>query len=136
MRQEFKIEGIAQISIRVCNMETAIQFYQDTLGLQLLFQVPNMTFIECNGVQIVLSIAESSKFDHPSSVFYFNVDDIHAAYELLVEKQVQFLDKPHKVVETGHSETWMTFFYDPDQNVHALMCEIPTLLDEASQPHK
>lgn len=127
MSQEFQIKSIEQISIRVHNMEAATRFYRDTLGLQLLFQVPNMTFFECNGVQIVLSIAENDKFDHPSSVFYFNVDNIHSAYEVLTRKQVQFLDKPHKVVETGHMETWMTFFYDPDQNVHALMSEIPVL---------
>lgn len=130
MRQEFQIKSLGQISIRVHNMEAATRFYRDTLGLQLLFQVPNMTFFECNGVQIVLSIAEHAKFDHPSSVFYFSVDHIHSAYEALTKKQVQFLDKPHKVVETEQTETWMTFFYDPDQNVHALMSEIPALLHD------
>ncbi|GIO38492.1 hypothetical protein J41TS12_33530 [Paenibacillus antibioticophila] len=130
MRPEFQIKGIGQVSIRVHNMEVATQFYRDILGLQLLFQVPNMTFFECNGIQIVLSIAENAQFDHPSSVFYFNVDHIHSAYEALTRKQVQFLDKPHKVVDTGQTETWMTFFYDPDQNVHALMSIIPTLLND------
>ncbi|MOA07773.1 Glyoxalase-like domain protein [compost metagenome] len=125
MCPEFQIKSIGQISIRVHNMEAATRFYRDTLGLQFLFQVPNMTFFECNGVQIVLSIAENTKFDHPSSVFYFSVDNIHLAYEALTRKKVQFLDKPHKVVETGQTETWMTFCYDPEQNVHALMSIIP-----------
>ncbi|MEK3880646.1 VOC family protein [Paenibacillus sp. FSL H8-0122] len=125
MNSEFQIKGIGQISIRVHDMEAATRFYQDTLGLNLLFQIPNMTFLECNGIQLVLSIAEDPRFDHPSSVFYFQVDNIHASYETLVERNVHFLDKPHKVAEMGQTATWMTFFQDPDQNVHALMSEVP-----------
>lgn len=125
MHSEFQIKGIGQISIRVHDMEAATRFYQDTLGLNLLFQIPNMTFLECNGIQMVLGIAEDSRFDHPSSVFYFKVDNIQASYETLVERNVHFLDKPHKVAEMGQTATWMTFFQDPDQNVHALMSEVP-----------
>ncbi|ETT77003.1 hypothetical protein C173_04166 [Paenibacillus sp. FSL R7-277] len=125
MNSEFQIKGIGQISIRVHDIEAATRFYQDTLGLNLLFQIPNMTFLECNGIQMVLSIAEDPRFDHPSSVFYFKVDDIHASYETLAGRNVHFLDKPHKVAEMGQTATWMTFFQDPDQNVHALMSEVP-----------
>ncbi|WP_342547897.1 VOC family protein [Paenibacillus sp. FSL P2-0089] len=125
MNSEFQIKGIGQISIRVHDMEAATRFYQDTLGLKLLFQIPNMTFLECNGIQMVLSIAEDPRFDHPSSVFYFQVDDIQASYETLAGRNVNFLDKPHKVAEMGQTATWMTFFQDPDQNVHALMSEVP-----------
>ncbi|WP_340026371.1 VOC family protein [Paenibacillus sp. FSL K6-1096] len=125
MSSDFQIKGIGQISIRVHELEAATRFYQETLGLNLLFQIPNMAFLECNGLQIVLGVAEDPRFDHPSSVFYFKVDDIHSAYETLVERNVQFLDQPHKVAEMGGTATWMTFFQDPDQNVHALMSEVP-----------
>jgi catechol 2,3-dioxygenase-like lactoylglutathione lyase family enzyme len=123
MNSEFQIKGIGQISIRVHDMEAATRFYQDTLGLKLLFQIPNMTFFECNGIQLVLGIAEDPQFDHPSSVFYFAVDNINSAYETLVSRNVHFLDQPHKVAEMGQTATWMTFFHDPDHNVHALMSE-------------
>lgn len=125
MNSEFQIEGIGQVSIRVHDMEAATRFYQDTLGLKLLFQIPNMTFFECNGIQIVLGIAEDPQFDHPSSVFYFIVNNINSAYETLVNRNVQFLGKPHKIAEMGQTATWMAFFHDPDQNVHALMSEVP-----------
>jgi catechol 2,3-dioxygenase-like lactoylglutathione lyase family enzyme len=125
MNSEFKIKGIGQVSIRVRDMDVATQFYQETLGLNLLFQIPNMTFFECNGIQIMLSIPEEPKYDHPSSVFYFRVDNISSAYETLVNRNVHFLGKPHKVYEMGQTETWMVFFHDPDQNVHALLSEVP-----------
>lgn len=47
--------------------------------------------MECNGIQMVLSIAEDARFDHPSSVFYFQVDNIHSSYETLVERNVHAL---------------------------------------------
>ncbi|MHA6534592.1 VOC family protein [Paenibacillus sp. BAC0078] len=124
MSAEFIINGIGQVSIRVHDMEISTRFYQETLGLNMLFQIPNMTFFECNGIQIMLSIPENPKFDHPSSVFYFKVDNINAAYEALVNRNVDFLGKPHKISEVGQTETWMAFFHDPDQNVHALMSEV------------
>lgn len=124
MSAEFIINGIGQVSIRVHDMEISTRFYQETLGLNLLFQIPNMAFFECNGIQIMLSIPENPKFDHPSSIFYFKVDNINAAYETLVERNVDFLSKPHKISEMDHTETWMVFFHDPDQNVHALMSEV------------
>lgn len=125
MGSAFQIKGIGQVSIRVHDMEVATRFYQETLGLPLLFQVPNMAFFDCNGIRILLGVAEDPKFDHPSSVFYFNVDHIHSAYETLVDRKVPFLSKPHKIAEVGQTETWMAFFHDPDQNVHALMSEVP-----------
>lgn len=125
MNSEFQIKGIGQIAIRVHDMEAAARFYQETLGLNLLFQIPNMAFLECNGLQIVLSVAEDARFDHPSSVFYFKVDDIQSAYETLAGQNVHFLDQPHIVAEMDGTATWMTFFQDPDENVHALMSEVP-----------
>ncbi|MBY0158743.1 VOC family protein [Paenibacillus lautus] len=125
MSSEFQIKGIGQVSIRVHNMEVATRFYQETLGLNMLFQITNMAFFECNGIRIILSIPEGPEFDHPSSVFYFNVDNISSAYDTLINRNVQFLSKPHKIAEMGQTETWMAFFHDPDQNVHALMSEVP-----------
>ncbi len=125
MSSDFRIKGIGQLSIRVHDMEVATRFYQEILGLNLLFRIPNMAFFDCNGIQILLGIPEGPQFDHPSSVFYFNVDNINSAYETLVNRNVQFLDKPHKVAERGSTETWMAFFHDPDRNVHALMSEVP-----------
>jgi predicted enzyme related to lactoylglutathione lyase len=125
MSSEFQIKGIGQVSICVHDMEVATRFYQETLGLNMLFQIPNMTFFECNNIQIILSIPEGPKYDHPSSVFYFNVDNISSAYETLINRNVQFLGKPHKIAEMGQTETWMAFFHDPDQNLHPLMSELP-----------
>ena len=37
-----------------------------------------------------------------------------------------FDDEPQLIAEMPDHELWMTFFRDPDQNVHALMSEVRT----------
>ncbi|GGG72263.1 VOC family protein [Paenibacillus radicis (ex Gao et al. 2016)] len=130
MKSSFNILGIEQISIRVRDINAAVQFYQNTLELQLLFEIPNMAFFACNGIQIMLSVPEQSEFDHPSSTFYFKVEDINAAYDTLLGRGVTFLGKPHKVVEMNDTQTWMAFFYDPDQNMHALTSQVHVTRDQ------
>ncbi|WP_213587485.1 VOC family protein [Paenibacillus sp. J2TS4] len=56
------------MSITVHNLESAIAFYRDTLGLNLQFCTDTMAFFDLNGMTIMLSIPESLEFDHPSSV--------------------------------------------------------------------
>ncbi len=114
---------IGQISIPVKEVERAVGFYRDALGLTLLFEVPGMAFFDCGGVRLMLSRAESAEFDHPASVLYYRVADIGAARGRMAQREVEFRDEPHKVAELPDHELWMTFFDDTEGNVGALMEE-------------
>lgn len=116
---------IGQISVVVHDLEKAVLFYRDTLGMKFLFQVPRMAFFDCGGVRLMLGVPESPEFDHPSSIIYYRVDDIHRAHTTLKDRGVRFLSEPHKVAELGDNELWVAFFKDLDSNVLALMNEIP-----------
>jgi catechol 2,3-dioxygenase-like lactoylglutathione lyase family enzyme len=71
---------IGQASINVHDVDQAVAFYRDTLGLRFLFQAgPKMAFFDCGGVRLMLAVPEKPEFDHPGSVFYFKVGDIQAA---------------------------------------------------------
>ncbi len=94
------------------------------LGLDYLFEAGPLAFFMCGDVRIMLSVAESPEFDHPSSVLYFRVDDIHAARAELSSRGVPFDDEPHLIAKMPDHELWMTFFRDPDDNVHGLMSEV------------
>ena len=118
------ISKIGQIAIPVHQLDKAVAFYHLTLGLPLLFQTDHMAFLECQGIRLLLSIPEKKEFDHPSSIIYFQVDDMTAAYEELTAKNVAFMDEPHLIAKMGNTETWMAFFKDPDGNTHALMSEV------------
>jgi methylmalonyl-CoA/ethylmalonyl-CoA epimerase len=72
----------------------------------------------------MLDRAEKPEFDHPSSVLYFAVPDIQAAYGKLKGSGVHFEDEPHMVARMPTHDLWMTFFHDSEGNLLALMCEV------------
>jgi extradiol dioxygenase family protein len=63
--------------------------------------------------------------DHPahSSIVYFKVDDIRAAYGELSQRGVAFTHEPRIVHRGQKTDVWLAFFRDPDQNALALMSE-------------
>jgi catechol 2,3-dioxygenase-like lactoylglutathione lyase family enzyme len=118
------LRSIGQISIRVHDVERAVAFYRDVLGLDFLFDAGPLAFLTCADVRIMLTKPESKEFDHPSSTLYFRVDDIHAACAELAERGAEFDDEPHLIARMPDHELWMTFFRDPDRNLHGLMSEV------------
>jgi catechol 2,3-dioxygenase-like lactoylglutathione lyase family enzyme len=119
------LTAIGQLSIVVKDVPRATAFYRDALGLPMLFEFPGLAFFNCGGVRLMLSGAEKPEFDHPSSILYFTVGDIVATHARLVAAGVAFDDEPHIVHRAGKTNLWMTFFRDPDHNIHALMQDRP-----------
>src|SRR5580692_8926219 len=119
------ITHLGQIAINTKDVERAAAFYQDKLGLKLLFKAPPaLAFFDCGGVRLMLDRAEKPEFDHPSSVLYFSVPDIHAAFGKLKESGVRFEDEPHVIAKMPTHDLWMTFFRDTEGNMLALMSEV------------
>ena len=87
--------------------------------------MPSLAFFDCDGVRLMLSAPEQPQFDDPSSVFYFTVPDLNAAYAALRERGVTFTDAPHLIAEMPDHELWMAFFTDSEGNTLALMSEAP-----------
>ena len=119
----FGLARIGQIAVTVGNLERAVTFYRDTLGMALLFQVPNMAFFDCGGIRLMLGLAEKPG-EIFSSVIYYRVDQIQQAYEVLSSRGVEFEAKPHLIAKMPDHDLWMAFFRDPDRNLLALMCEL------------
>jgi len=120
----FGLSTIGQISITVTDVERAIAFYRDTLGIPFLFQVPNMVFFDCAGVRLMLAVSEKPG-EQFSSILYFEVPDIHAALEAMTSRGAAFEGEPHLVARLAGHDLWMAFFRDPDRNLLALMSEVP-----------
>jgi methylmalonyl-CoA/ethylmalonyl-CoA epimerase len=119
------IARIGQIQMRAHDVERAADFYQNILGLRLLFKAPpGLAFFDCGGVRLMIDRPEKAEFDHPGSILYFSVPDIQAAYERLKEKDVKFEDEPHIIAKMTDHDLWMTFFRDSEGNLLALMSEV------------
>jgi catechol 2,3-dioxygenase-like lactoylglutathione lyase family enzyme len=116
---------IGQIHVSVTDVDRAVGFYRDVLGMRFLFQVPGqpMAFFDCDGVRLYLGRPESPEF-RSNPVLYFTVPDVHEAHAALRDRGVGFLGEPHVVNRTESSELWMAFFRDPDGNNLAVMSEV------------
>ena len=119
------LSRIGQIAINVHDVDRATAFYRDVLALPHLFHAGHLSFFNCGGVRLMLSSPEKPEFDHPSSILYFQVGDIHAAFQRIKSAGVRFEDEPHLVARMPAHELWMTFFHDTEGNLLALMSEVP-----------
>jgi len=116
---------IGQIAVNVYDVDRATAFYRDVLALPHLFRAGHLSFFNCGGVRLMLSPPEKPQFDHPASILYFHVGDIHSAFERLKTAGVKFEDEPHLIARRPSHELWMNHFYDTEGNVLALMSEVP-----------
>jgi len=117
------LSRIHQISMRAHDVDRAVRFYRDALGLSFLFAAPpRLAFFDCDGVRLMLSTPEPG-FDHPGSVVYFAVDDIRQAHEALTSRGVAFRTAPHKIATLADREVWLADFEDSEGNTLALMSE-------------
>ena len=116
---------IGQIAINVHDLDRATAFYRDVLGLPFLFSAPDMAFFQCGDVRLMLALPEKPEFDHPSSIIYYRVDDIEASHRALTDRGVSFDGEPVLVHKADTNELWMASFRDPDENLLALMSEVP-----------
>lgn len=119
----FGLSAIGQIAVPVRDVERAVAFYRDTLGLRFLFQAPNMAFFDCGGIRLLLGPPEGVT-ESFASIIYYKVEDIHSAAGALQSRGVAFEREPHLVAKMPDHDLWMAFFRDPDRNMLALMCEI------------
>ena len=112
----FGLSAIGQIAVNAHDINRAIDFYRDKLGMKFLFTAPpGLAFFDCDGIRLMLSLPAKPEFDHPSSIIYFNVDDIQQAYETLSERGVEFEEKPAFVANMGTYDLWIAAFRDSEE---------------------
>ena len=114
------LSRIGQISMNARDLDRAIAFYRDALGLRFLFRAPpQLAFFDCDGVRLLLDVAADKAFDHPGSIHYFSVDDIRHMHQTLLSRGVKFRDEPHLIARLRDREVWMAFFDDREGNTLA-----------------
>lgn len=118
------ITDVGQIAINAKDLQRAIGFYRDVLGLPYLFEIPNAAFFQAGPVRLMVGTAETAEFDHPASILYYRVPDIHAAFAVLTAAGVQIVHEPRMVAKMSDHDLWIGFFRDSEDNVAALMSEV------------
>ena len=118
--------SIGQLLIPVTDLERAIVFYRDTLGIRFLFAAPpQMSFFQAGTVRLLIGVPPAGEAAGKASAIYFQVSHIHETYRTLRVRGVAFGGEPHVVHRTPTTELWLADFEDPDGNPLVLMCEAP-----------
>ena len=124
MASDLYLAEIGQIALNVRDVDASAEFYQQKLGMQLLFKAPpGLAFFTNGSVRLMLSAPENGDFTASSSIIYYEVDDIDTATSALRGKGVHFTGEPHMIARMPDHELWMAFFNDLDGNQLALMEE-------------
>jgi methylmalonyl-CoA/ethylmalonyl-CoA epimerase len=123
-RSDLSQATVGQLLIPVENLDRAVTFYRDTLGLPFLFTAPpQMSFFQCGSVRLLVGVPEAESARQRGSAVYFQVSDIHAVFDELTRRGVAFKGRPHVVHRTPEYELWLSEFRDPDGNVLVLMSQ-------------
>ena len=120
------LRRLGQIHVSVSDVNRAVEFYRDTLGVPFLFRVEGMSmaFFDLDGVRLYLGEPEDEAY-RSRGMLYFLVEDLEDAVSTLKERGVGFLDDPHFIADMGDHDLWMAFLRDPDGNNIGLMEERP-----------
>ncbi|HEY7892587.1 MAG TPA: VOC family protein [Solirubrobacteraceae bacterium] len=112
---ESMIEGVDFVAVSTTDLERAIEFYGDTLGLERSVYLPERNYAEFETGNLTLSVIDAEKMGLAHSVrgqhIALHVADVQAARKQLEEDGVQFQGD---VFDTGVCH--MALFTDPDGN--------------------
>lgn len=123
--EDFGLAEIGQIAVPVSDIDHAIAFYRDVLGMRFLFKAPpGLGFFDCNGIRLLLDAPAKNQGENYSSIIYYRVPNLPSACAALKARGVIFEQEPELVARMPDHELWMAFFRDPDANLLALMSEV------------
>ena len=117
------VTGLRQVAQRVEDLDRAVAFYRDVVGLELLarFDPPGLAFLALGATRLLL------ERNAPPALLYLGVDDVAAATESLRAQGVAIESEPHVIHvddagqfgPPGEAEV-MAFFRDSEGNVVGL----------------
>ena len=116
---------LGQVAISVRDLDAAVRFYRDRVGLTFMFQAPNVAFFDCGGVRLMLGLNEEPEKKPYGTVLYHRVEHIHEAFDTLRKREIEVVGEPHLVARMADFDLWMAFLRDPDGHNLGLMQEKP-----------
>ena len=119
-----EISGIGQVQLNAHDLQRAIGFYRDVLGLRFLFEIPGAAFFDAGNLRLMVAVAEREEFDHPGSILYYRVADLDSAFRAVRDAGAAIEHEPQLIARMPDHELWMAFLRDPEGNLLGLMSEV------------
>ena len=124
MNVDAKLSTIRQIAATVRDVDVALAFYRDVLGLKFLFRAGHdLAFLDAGGVRLMLSTPQGAGTVGHNSPLYFTASDIEAAHAVMVDRGARSGRAPQMTATMPDHELWTGFLLDPDGNLVGLMEE-------------
>ncbi len=114
---------LMQITLPVKDLDRAVGFYRDVLGVKVLFVVKGAAFLDAGGVR--LRLEENRKAAASDGVEIYFEDPGLRRIGPLTERGVRFAGPAETVDRHGDVETRLAEFTDPDGNAIGLMGDTP-----------
>lgn len=113
--------GGVSVTLFVSDLARSLRFYRDTLGLAEIDSARGNALLASGDAHILLKrVVDMRPVDRRIIHLNLEVADVHAAYEELRAKGVEFVHRPRVVSQGEQLELWAATFRDPDGHAIAL----------------
>lgn len=123
---DVRLGPLRQVAVPAADVDRAVAFYRDVLGLPLIATFGPLAFFDLDGTRLLVEHSDAAE-RAGGYVLYLAVDDVHVAHRRLRERGVEFIDEPHLIFRddagqfgAAGQEEWMCFFRDTEGNLLAL----------------
>jgi catechol 2,3-dioxygenase-like lactoylglutathione lyase family enzyme len=105
---------VSHVILRVRDMERAVTFYRDSIGLPVLMESEAFSFLDGGTIRIALNAVGDVPDDESMTEIVLEVDDLRQVYDDLSTLGVVFEVEPRVVTSDGTRSLLATHFHDPD----------------------
>ena len=119
IQERLQISQLGQIAIPVQELERAVAFYRDVMGLAVIHEAPGAAWFRLeNGTELHIYGPgdEDHDFFGPGPVVGLEVDDFDAVRARMIAAGVEFIGEPQR-----DGGTVWNHFRGPDGNVYEIM---------------
>jgi len=107
-----QLSRINTIMLGVRDLDQALKFYSEKLGLKILMQETQIALLDAGPVRLGLSLGHTRLAPHVNGAteVVFGVDNVRGTQKALTEQGVSFMGEPRQVTPSE----WASHFRDPD----------------------
>ena len=122
---------VSTIILRTADLDRAVGFWSDQVGLALLGRHEAFAFLDGGSVQVALNQVDREIEDLSMTEVVLEVEDVFASHREMRERGVPFEIEPRTVTSDGVRTLLAAHFYDPDGHAGSITGWVEGTADES-----